>query len=74
MRNEVDAILMEALLIGASSALQELVDELGELRRGWVIHGADPQAVEWLDGVIAKAGWWGGRLAAGSSGQSASSG
>ncbi len=64
MRNEVDAILMESLLLGASSALKELADELGDLRRGWVAHGADPQAVEWLDGVIAKVGWWGGRLAA----------
>lgn len=30
-------------------------------------HGADQQAVEWLDGVITKAGWRGGRLAAGAS-------
>lgn len=66
MRNEVDAILMESLLLGASSALQELVDELVDLRQGWVTHGADPRAVQWLDGVVAKAGWWGGRLAAGS--------
>lgn len=73
MRNEVDAILTESLLLGASSALQELVDELVDLRRGWAAHGADPQAVEWLDGVIANASWWGGRLAAGSSGQNASS-
>ncbi len=66
MRNEVDAILMESLLVGASSALKELANELGDLRRGWVAHGADPQAVEWLDGVVAKAGWWGDRLAAAS--------
>jgi hypothetical protein len=64
MRNEVDAILTESLLIGASSALKELADELIDLRRGWVTHGADPEAVEWLDGVIVKTDWWGGRLAA----------
>ncbi len=64
MQNEVDAILTESLLIGASSALKELADELMDLRRGWVAHGADLQAVEWLEGVVAKAGWWGGRLAA----------
>ncbi len=71
MQNEVDAILMESVLLGASSALKELAEELADLRRGWVAHGADPQAVEWLDGVIAKADWWGGRLAAGSGGQGA---
>jgi hypothetical protein len=68
MRNEVDAILTESLLLGASSALKELAAELGGLRQGWVAHGADPQAVRWLDGVIAKAEWWTGRLAAASSG------
>lgn len=66
MSTEVDLILMESLAVGASEALGELAEELLELRRGWISHGADPDAVAWLDGVIAKAGWWSGRLAAAS--------
>jgi hypothetical protein len=71
MQNEVDAILTESLLIGASGALRDLAAELIDLRRGWVANCADPHAVEWLDGVIAKAGWWCGRLGAGFSGDGA---
>ena len=66
MSTEVDLILMESLVVGASEALDDLAAELLDLRRGWVRHEADAQAVEWLDGVIAKAGWWSGRLAAAS--------
>lgn len=66
MSTEVDLILMESLVVGASEALGDLAEELLDLRRGWILHGADPQAVAWLDGVIAKAGWWSGRLAAAS--------
>ena len=64
MSTEVDLILLESLAVGASEGLAELAEELLDLRRGWVSHGADPNAVEWLDGVIAKAGWWSGRLLA----------
>ena len=66
MSTEVDLILMECLVVGASEALDGLAEDLLELRRGWVSHAADPQAVAWLDGVIAKAGWWSGRLASAS--------
>ena len=66
MSTEVDLILMESLAVGASEALGDLAEELLGVRRGWVSHGADPNAVAWLDGVIAKAGWWSGRLAAAS--------
>lgn len=64
MSTEVDLILLESLAVGASEALGELAGELLDLRHGWVSHCADPDAVAWLDGVIAKAGWWSGRLAA----------
>ena len=63
MSTEVDLILLESLAVAASEALGELADELLDLRSGWVSHGADFDAVAWLDGVIAKAGWWSGRLA-----------
>lgn len=69
MSTEVDLILMESLAVGASEALGELAEELLDLRRGWVSHGADPNAVAWLDAVIARAGWWSGRLAAASLGR-----
>ena len=64
MSTEVDLIMMESLAVGASEALRDVAEELLDLRRGWISHGADPEAVAWLDGVIAKAGWWSGRLAA----------
>ena len=67
MRNEVDVILMESVMQGAGAALDDLAHELIELRRGWVANRADPSAVEWLDALISKAGWWRGRLAAASS-------
>lgn len=63
MASDVDVILMESLIAGAGAALEDVARDLVELRRGWTSNGADPSAVEWLDGVIAKAGWWRGRLA-----------
>ena len=70
MRDEVDVILMESVMLGAAEALDDLADELIELRRGWIANSAEPSAVEWLDGLISKSGWWRGRLAAASSPQS----
>jgi len=64
MRDEVDQILIESLLVGAAEALTETATELLELRRGWVEHDAPPHAVEWLDDLVARLGWWSGRLAA----------
>jgi hypothetical protein len=64
MHPDVDLVLMESVVLGASEALDGIADELLQLRRGWVDHGAAPHAVAWLDGVIQKAGWWSGRLAA----------
>jgi hypothetical protein len=64
MFTEIDLILLESLVVGASEALGDLAEELLDLRCGWVGEGADPKAIVWLDGVIAKAGWWSGRLAA----------
>ena len=66
MSTEVDLILMESLVLGASEALGDVAEDLLELRHGWVTHGANPDAVAWLDGVIEKTGWWSGRLAAAS--------
>lgn len=64
MRDEVDQILMESLILGAAEALNETASELLELRHGWVEHGAPPRAVEWLDDLVARLGRWGGRLTA----------
>lgn len=66
MHRDIDLVLFESLVLGASEALEDIVDELLQLRHGWVDHGAAPHAVEWLDQLIAKAVWWSGRLAAGS--------
>jgi hypothetical protein len=71
MRDEVDVILMESVMLGAAAALDDLADELIELRRGWVSNSADPSAVEWLDSLISKSGWWRGRLVAASGSHSA---
>jgi hypothetical protein len=65
MRDQLDVLLVESLLLGASEALEDLADDLIDLRHGWVTHGAAAEAVEWLDGLIAKVGWWAGRLATG---------
>lgn len=64
MRDEVDELLIASLIMGAAEALDETANELLELRRGWVAHGAPPHAIEWLDDLVARLGWWGGRLAA----------
>lgn len=66
MPSEIDLVLMESLVLGGANALDEIAEELLQLRHGWVANGAVPSAVEWLDGLISKAGWWSGRLAAGS--------
>ena len=66
MSIEVDLIVIESLAAGASEALGDLASELLDLRCGWIRHRADPEAVAWLDDLIAKAGWWSGRLAAAS--------
>lgn len=65
MRDDVDEIVTESLMLGACHAFRDMAEELLELRRGWITHGASRDAVDWLDGLIAKAGWWSGRLAAG---------
>lgn len=65
MASDVDLVLMESLILGAAAALDDIGGELHGLRDGWVANGADPTALAWLDALIAKAGWWNGRLTAG---------
>jgi hypothetical protein len=63
VRDEIDCIIIDALLLGAAAALDEVADELGSLRSAWAADGADPGAVAWLDDVMYRLGWWAGRLA-----------
>lgn len=65
MASDIDLVLLESLILGAAAALDDIGDELIGLREGWSANGADPVALAWLDGLIAKAGWWSGRLTAG---------
>lgn len=62
MRDEIDRIIIDALLLGAAAALDEVAGELGSLRSAWAADGADPDAVAWLDDVMCRLGWWAGRL------------
>ena len=65
MTNDVDLLLAESLLLGAAHALRDISEQLLELRAGWVQHRAAPEAIAWLDGLIAEAAWWCGRVEAG---------
>lgn len=66
MTNDVDLLLAESLLLGAGHALRDITEQLLELRAGWVHNQAAPNAVAWLDDLIAEAAWWCGRIEAGS--------
>lgn len=62
---DLDALLTESLLVGASEALDRIADELVALHDVWLKANADPESMIWLRGLISDAGWWSGRLSAG---------
>ena len=64
MEGDIDRLLIESVLAGASEALDDIALELVALRDGWAAIPAQPSTLQWLDDLIAKAGWWSGRLAA----------
>ena len=66
MRSEIDWILTESVLVGASEALDDIGAELAALRDGWAEMGASAMTLRWADDLILRAGWWSGRLLASS--------
>ncbi len=61
---DIDSLLTQSLLVGAGEALDRIADELISLHDGWAHSYPDPSALTWLNGLIADAGWWSGRLTA----------
>ncbi len=68
---DLDDLLTESLLAGASEAFDRIADELIALHDVWLAVEADTEAIHWLRGLISDAGWWSGRLAAASSARQA---
>lgn len=66
MGGDLDRLLAESLFLDASEALTEIGLELAAFRDGWHELGACGETVAWLDGLIARLGWWSGRLLSGS--------
>lgn len=62
---DLDDLLTESLLAGASEAFDRIADELIALHDVWL--AVEAEAIHWVRGLISDAGWWSGRLAAGSS-------
>lgn len=61
---DIDALLTQSLLVGASEALNRIAEELISLHDAWARSCPDPSSLAWLGGLIADAGWWSGRLTA----------
>lgn len=53
------------LLVDASDGIDTVTRELIGLYDHWLLTGADAPAIDWLALVIARLGWWSGRLAGG---------
>lgn len=58
-------VVTDQLLADASDGIDSVTRELIGLYDQWLLTGADAQATDWLTLVIARLGWWSGRLAGG---------